>query len=431
MTRVAEIDTSRTKASDASGPRARGRPNKRGQKREALLEGATALFNAQGISATNLAEVAEAVGLTRATVYYYVKDRAELVFHCYRRACELVAADLEAASRAETGLERTLEFIRLSLTPERAPSAVLTEINSLAPAHAGVIREANNQNTAHLFGFLEEGMRDGSIRGCDSEIVGQAIVGMLAWAQLLPHWSRRDHAPTLRARTSQTMIDLLTNGLSKDRRREFRCHVTAEAFQPTLSNAFDRRESSSIKLEQVLATASKLFNRNGIEATSLDEIADAMGVSKGVFYHYLDDKSHLVTRCYERSFDLYDHFVDAAEGAGENGLDAALINAHLNIQAQVGALSPLMPQPGFESVPEPSRAILHARAARQNKMVADLLRRGVEQGIARPVDAPLVTHIAAGAFGWLPKWLPPDGDHRPAEVADKICRILLLGLRPR
>src|SRR5690606_34861054 len=100
-----------------AAPRARGRPSKRGMKREALLEGATALFNARGISAISLAEVAEAVGLTRATVYYYVSDRADLVFQCYMRACDQAAEDLAVAAEASNGFEQTLAFIRLALTP--------------------------------------------------------------------------------------------------------------------------------------------------------------------------------------------------------------------------------------------------------------------------------------------------------------------------
>jgi AcrR family transcriptional regulator len=416
-------------ASPSAGPAKRGRPNRRNVKRQALLDGATALFNARGISATSLADVAEAVGLTRATVYYYVKDRAELVFQCYLRACELVAEDLATASEAADGLERTLEFLRLSLTPLRPPTAVLTEINALDPAHAEVVRQANDRNTAALVGFIAEGVCDGSIRPCDAEVAAQSIIGMLAWAQLLPQWSRGDHGRALRARTSETMIDLLTHGLAQDREMRFQCLINAETFQPTLNNPFDRRESSSLKLAQLLATASRLFNRNGIEATSLEEIASAMGVTKGVLYHYLDDKSDLVTRCYERSFELYEQFVEAATSNGGNGLESAMINAHLNIQAQVGALSPLMPQPGFEAVPEPTRDRLRRRAAEENRRVAGLLQRGVTEGMARACDASLVTHIAAGAFGWLPKWLPARQPQDPVAMADKICDMLLLGLK--
>lgn len=409
--------------------RARGRPSKRSAKRQALLEGATALFNAQGISGTSLADIAELLGLSRATVYYYVSDRAELVFHCYLRTCGMVASDLAAARQESSGLGRVLEFIRQSLTPQRSPIAVLSEINSLKDEHAAIIRQENNRNVCTLIGFISDGVRDGSIRRCDHEVAAQAIIGMLAWSQLLPQWSRNKNDDALRTRTSAAMIDLLKGGLARSRKTKFSCQINAESFQPTLVNAFDRRESSSIKTDQVLATASRLFNRDGIEATSLDQIASTMGVTKGVLYHYWKDKGDLITSCYERSFDLYEKFVEVALTNGSNGLESALINAHLNIQAQAGLLSPLMPQPGFASMPDEKRVILVRRANQENKTVAGLLQRGITEHVARDCDAPLVTHICAGAFGWLPKWLPADNKWSAMEMGDEICTLLLKGLR--
>lgn len=429
MTAKAQGKTAAKATPGDAAPRARGRPSKRGVKREALLEGATALFNARGISAISLAEVAEAVGLTRATVYYYVSDRADLVFQCYMRACEVVAEDLAVAAEAANGFERMLAFIRLTLTPSRPPTAVLTEIGALDAAHARVIGGANRRNTAALIGFIADGAADGSIRPCDPEVAAQAIIGMLAWTQLLPHWSRGADTEARRARAAQTMTDLLIHGLARNRDFAFHCGIDASQLTPTLVNAFDREEASSLKLMQVLAAASRLFNRNGIEATSLDEIAASMGVTKGVLYHYFDDKAHLVTSCYERSFEIYEQFVELSKTHGDDGFRSALINAHLNIQGQVGSLSPLMPQPGFGAVPEEQRATMQRRAAEENRTVSAWLQRGIDAGVANPLDAPLVTHIIAGAFGWLPKWLPPDQPQDPIRMADKIMAMLLTGLR--
>ncbi|MBB5705308.1 TetR family transcriptional regulator [Sphingopyxis panaciterrulae] len=408
----------------------RGRPSTKARKREELIDGATALFNARGISATSLTDVADVLDLSRATVYYYVSDRTELVFQCYMRACELAAEDLAQASLAANGFARVATYIRRALTPDRPPVAVMTEINSLTPDIASLIRKANDRNVTALVGFIAQGIDDGSIRRCDPIVVAQAIIGMLAWSQLLPQWSDQGSGPKLRHRAMESMIDLLTSGLAADRAMQFECPVSAEQFQPKIENIFDRKESANFKVAQLLATASALFNRNGIEATSLDEIAAAMGLTKGAVYHYLDDKADLVEHCYERSFELYDRFVDAAHAHGGNGLEAAMINAHLNIQAQAGTLSPLMPQPGFEGMPKTIRDRLHRRASSQNSAVARALAMGAAEGVARECDAPLVTHMCAGAFGWLPKWLPVVGGPDPFDIADAICDLLLRGLTP-
>ena len=59
-----------------------------------------------------------------------------------------------------------------------------------------------------------------------------------------------------------------------------------------------------MKTEELLRTASRLFNRKGIDATSLDEIGAAVGATKSVVYHYLTDKPDLVAQCYRRAFAL-------------------------------------------------------------------------------------------------------------------------------
>jgi AcrR family transcriptional regulator len=407
----------------------RGRPSKRGLKREALLEGAAATFNARGIAATSLADIAERLGLSRASVYYYVNDRAELVFQCYQRACELTAEDLAAAGEAPNGFERTLAFVARALTADRPPTAVLSEINYLQPAHAAVVRVANDRNVAALIGFIEAGMADGSIRACDAEVAAQSIIGMLAWARLSPQWVQSARVRAFRTRLLKTIVDLLSHGLTTDPKARLECTIDADIFLPARFNAFDRREASERKVDQLLTAASRLFNRDGIEATSLDEITASLGATKGALYHYLRDKADLVARCYERGFDLYERFAETAKSHGDNGLERAMIGTHLNTQAQAGALSPLMPQPGLEALPDPRRAALVARANSLNMLFSRLLRQGVKDGSCHPCDTNMVAMIGAGAFGWLPKWLPSDDRRGPRQLADEINNLYFRGLK--
>ena len=421
-------------AGEAESPppaRKRGRPSKRGLRREALLEGAAAIFNTRGIAATSLAEIAERLSLSRASVYYYVNDRAELVFQCYQRACELMAEDLAAAAEAPNGLARTLRFVEHALTPDRPPTAVLSEINYLEPPHRAVIQVANHRNVTALIGFIEAGVADGGIRPCDCEVAAQTIIGMLAWGQLSPAWVRGQDGRAFRNRMLKAMTGLLTDGVATDPTGRFACDIDADVFLPGRFNAFDRREASEVKIDQLLTAASRLFNRDGIEATSMDAITEPLGATKGVLYHYLRDKADLVVRCYDRAFDLYDRFAETAAAEGRNGLEQALFGTYINVQAQAGPLSPLMPQPGLESLPEARREILVGRANRLRQVFMRLLRKGIDDGSVRPLDAGMVALIGAGAFAWLPKWLPPDDPRSPRELADAICNLHFRGLRAR
>lgn len=417
------------KANVESAPkRPRGRPSSRSQKRDKLIQGATALFNSRGISAISIGEIAKELQLARASVYHYVKDRADLVYQCYMRSSEQMADDLLEAAAAESGLERVTRFVKLALTPDRASVAVLSEIHSLDPSIAEIVRQSHNRNLKSLRRFIEAGIKDGSIRPCDEEVIAQAIIGMLSWSQLLPEWSDTVRSESLRERTGNTMVDLITNGLARQTSPDFTFKTSVEVFKPSLGDVFNREQASEFKVDRVLSTASYLFNRNGVDATSLDEIALDMGVTKGVLYHYLRDKEELVIKCYERAFDLYERFIDHSKMHGANGLEAALINAHLNIQAKAGDLSPLMPQPGFASLPEPDRVRFRQIAGRQNKSIAQFLKQGTEEGLVRDSETALATHIFAGAFGWIPKWLDPSDSRTPMSIADEICAVIFRGI---
>lgn len=417
-------------ASPQPSAKTKGGTGKRGLKREALLAHATNLFNLRGIAATSLGDIAAEAGLTRAAVYYYVDDRAELVFQCYLRACDQTAEDLALASdAADDGLGQVLAFVERATAAERPPSAVLSEINYLGGSHRELIETANRRNGARLEAMIERGVRDGSIRLCDPKIAAQAIIGMLAWGQLSPHWVLGASGRGFRARTGAAMLDLLTHGIGRGARNIPPCPVDADSFLPGRFNAFDKREAAEMKAAQLVMTASQLFNRHGIEATSLDDVSAALGATKGVVYHYMQDKTDLVVRCYERGFDLFERFAQAARSHGHTGLERAMIGSHLNTQAQVGELSPLMPQAGLDSLPSPHREALTRRANRLRTQFSAFLRQGVADGSCRPCDVPIVAQLGAGAFGWLPKWITPGEANEPRRFGDEIVALFTLGLK--
>ena len=131
--------------------------------REVLLDEAARQFNARGIAATSVNQVAKRVGLTRAAVYYYVKDSEDLVFQCYLRACQLTADDLaHAHEHGKDDLERIKEFVRRALAPERPQAAVVSEIAYLSDAKRAIIEAEHGRNIAALESFVRSGIRAGN-----------------------------------------------------------------------------------------------------------------------------------------------------------------------------------------------------------------------------------------------------------------------------
>jgi AcrR family transcriptional regulator len=406
-----------------------GRQGERRSKRDAVLDAAARQLNARGVSQASIGEVAAGLGLTRAALYYYVEDRDDLVFQCYRRACETMARDLDAAARsAGCGLDRLRRFVELSLDPDRPEPAVLAEVAALGSPNRETIEGLHNGNVALLMDLIEGGVGDGSIRPCHPLIVAQAVVGMVSWIPLAPRWTGEPEAD-FRARAIAGAITLVTDGVAADPERALAFRpLDIAILRPERGNLFQRDTAQAMKLEELLRAASRLFNRKGVEATSIDEIAAAVGATKGVVYHYLEDKPDLVARCFRRAFSMSDRILHAVELAGGNAMERTLAGTALLVEANLSdEFCPLAPLAGVEALPEDARGEIVARVHALEHGYPEVAREGLADGSVREVDLAGVAVAMAGAFGWLHKWFRPE--IAPAKtVVDEHLRLLAAGL---
>ena len=185
-------------------------------KRDRILKAAAACFNEKGFSGTSLKDVADRLGLTDAALYYYVRNKEELVYQCYLRAGELGA---EAMRRAKadggSGLEQARLYLRYHveiMVGERGPVAILSEIPSLDSRHREEILKISRQHSLEFEQILELGIEDGSIRPCDVRMTGNAIMGAINW---IPKWYHGDAATA--GDIVSEFPDVLTRGLEQPR----------------------------------------------------------------------------------------------------------------------------------------------------------------------------------------------------------------------
>jgi len=212
----------------APAPRSRNRPTVRSQrwnsalpvsdeqfelKREALLSMAVRLFNERGYDATSLTDIAEALHVTKAALYYYVSGKEEILLECQRRGTsqfnELIAVDRRHPG---SGLERFRDFIARyvdAVTNEFATCVVRSGLDSLGRQGRAEILKARRKLEETLEAILQRGIADGSIAPCDTKMAAFTIFGALHW---LCFWYRED-GPLTHAEIAQRMTTLFTRGL--------------------------------------------------------------------------------------------------------------------------------------------------------------------------------------------------------------------------
>jgi AcrR family transcriptional regulator len=343
-----------------------------------------------------------------------------------------MARDLDAAAKAPgSGLERIAAFVALALDDERAEPAALAEVAALPSPLRETIEGLHHGNVAQLIDLIEAGQADGSVREGPALVIAQAIIGMISWIPLAPRWTGEPE-PGFRASARAGALTLVTDGVAADPARALQfAPLDVAILRPERGNLFDRDAQAAMKLEELLRAASRLFNRKGVEATSIDEIAAEVGATKGVVYHYLADKPDLVARCFRRAFNLSDRILQAVELAGGPAMERVLAGTALLVEANLSdEFCPLAPLAGVEALPAEAREEIKARVRRLEHGYPDIAAEGLADGSVRDVDLTGAAVAMAGVFGWLHKWFSPE-IVAPELVRDEHLRLLAGGLRAR
>ena len=163
--------------------------------KDRMLRAAAKCFNEKGFSGSSLKDVAAILGLTDAALYYYVRNKEELVYQCYLRAAAVGREAMQLALDENVdGMETVLRYLRYHIeiiVGDRGPIAIMSEIPSLKPVHRTEVLELSRQHSARFEEILNAGIDDGSIAPCDVRMTGNAIMGSINW---IPKWHHGDAA---------------------------------------------------------------------------------------------------------------------------------------------------------------------------------------------------------------------------------------------
>lgn len=190
------------------------RNRQRRLKVEMLLKVAAECFNRKGFSGTSLKDVARRLTITDAALYYYVRNKEELVYLCYLRAVELAEASLDHAERdGHTPLEKLELYVRYQIKKicgEEGPVAILSEIPALNAEHREVIMARSIELNRRITVLIRQGVAAGGVVSRDPVATSYAILGALNW---IPKWHRKD-ASVSKEELADSYVELFCSGLS-------------------------------------------------------------------------------------------------------------------------------------------------------------------------------------------------------------------------
>jgi len=189
--------------------------------------------------------------------------------------------------------------------------------------------------------------------------------------------------------------------------------------------------ATSSVVDDITRAAVDLFSTQGYANTSVQQIVEAAGVTKGAMYHYFESKDDLLFSIYERMLTLQTNHLEEIVGRG--GPTAQTLH---DVCVDVVETSiDFLPEGTvfFRSVhmlSEPRQKEVTRRRRQYHDVFAGLIERGQEEGLYR-TDIPravLVAHFFADVH-YLSNWYSPDGAEDKGVLARQLTDLFLVAIK--
>jgi len=188
------------------------------------------------------------------------------------------------------------------------------------------------------------------------------------------------------------------------------------------------------RLGEIYRVAAQIICEKGYDATSMNDIAEAVGITKAGIYHHIPGKKDLLFQIMNFGLDELDEEVIVPAQAiadAEQRLRAIIAN---HVRLITNRSTPQGNNPVTIVVEEVAGLTpAHRRKIDQRKrayvdLVRETLQHLKEEGKLTDVDVTTATFSVLGMILWLSRWYNPAGRLTPEEVAEEIAKIALGGL---
>ena len=181
---------------------------------------------------------------------------------------------------------------------------------------------------------------------------------------------------------------------------------------------------------QIVKVAADLFATHAYDDTSMEAIAQQVGVRKATLYYYFNSKDDLLAHMHQERLEPIIH-------AHERRLEADDLDPHGQLLAMMTDLVSLMEtHPGhlrvlfeyYRELPEAARTQSTELRDRYRRMLVDVLDRGVAEGLFAIADTSLTALAILGMCSSTYQWFRPGGQRTAAEVAQYFYDIVMNGI---
>jgi len=396
------------------------------RRRAELLAVARDVFAELGFEAATLREIADRMGLTAGSLYHYIDSKQSLLAAVMQSFQEPpialarpVPGDGTPVAERLTALMR--EHVEIITADRPGMALAMTELDSMPQPARSMLRDRMREYRRAIEDLLRVGQASGQLRaGFDPALATMAVLGALNWTS---RWLQPDGRLSP-GEVGEQLADLLLYGLASPD-----ATLGPElVVEPPASGSIPQGRG-----RQVWEAAAHLFRTQGVANSSIQDLADAVGLGKSSLYHYITTKEQL----------LFDVIREAEEGAVD-ALEAVVARPEPAIDRLYAAIrydvryliehldSTSLALHAVRELEPGHREIVVALVRRYAAAFEALIGAGRAEGSLRDQpEAVVALRGSIGVMSWTYRWYRPRGAGDAARVADGLADVLMHGLAER
>lgn len=192
-------------------------------------------------------------------------------------------------------------------------------------------------------------------------------------------------------------------------------------------------EETTVKInrkDQIFHTAERLFKEKGYMATSMRDIAAALGIEAASLYSHIKSKDEILDTICFRMADQFLHSIAEANDLyfnAEERLNMA-IKSHIKIlTGDLNAAAVFIREWRHLNEPRLSE-FKHLRSKYENGFKS-IIQNGEEENVFRTVDRKFAVLTILSTLNWITEWYNSEGGMTSEEIADNLFNFILTGLK--
>ena len=192
-----------------------------------------------------------------------------------------------------------------------------------------------------------------------------------------------------------------------------------------------RKDQHKRKRDALVRQAALEFRRRGYHATSMDDIALALGVTKGALYRYVKSKDEVLFECFVHSNQIGAEALDRAAATKGQAVEklrvfmVEFICKYLDSNLAGGAMVEI-----DALLPKQRATVVRGRDA-IDKRLQKIIELGMNDGSIAKGNPKLMILSFMGSINWIPSWFSPQKELTSRQIAEEITQITLSGIQSR